>query len=91
MGNMRANVRPTCVQRRAAPRHLHSDLCERAAQDVAKEYGEREMTADEARAFFTEGETELLGGFKSKKGRFFKAKLILKPNGRHGFEFAPRR
>ena len=50
---------------------------------------EREMTAEEARAFFTEGETELLGGFKSKKGRFFKAKLILKPNGRHGFEFAP--
>ena len=52
---------------------------------------EREMTPDEARAFFLEGETELLGGFKSKKGRFFKAKLILKTNGRHGFEFAPRR
>jgi DNA topoisomerase-3 len=52
---------------------------------------EREITPEEAKAYFMEGETELLSGFKSKKGRFFKAKLILKPNGRHGFEFAPRR
>jgi DNA topoisomerase III len=52
---------------------------------------DREITPEEAKAYFMEGETELLGGFKSKKGRFFKAKLILKPNGRHGFEFAPRR
>ena len=52
---------------------------------------EREISEDEARAFFEHGETEYLGGFKSKRGRFFKAKLILKSNGRHGFEFAPRR
>lgn len=36
---------PVPPPRRAA--HLHSDLCERAAQDVAKTYNEREMTAEE--------------------------------------------
>lgn len=51
---------------------------------------ERETTEEEARAFFQEGETDFLSGFKSKRGRFFKAKLIKKPNGRHGFEFMPR-
>jgi DNA topoisomerase III len=50
----------------------------------------RAITADEARAFFSEGKTPQLEGFISKRGRPFKATLILKPNGRHGFEFPPR-
>jgi DNA topoisomerase-3 len=50
----------------------------------------RAMTTDEARAFFTEGKTPQLEGFISKRGRPFKATLVLKPNGRHGFEFPPR-
>ena len=38
-----------------------------------------------------EGKTELLGGFISRRGKPFRARLILKANGRHGFEFEPRK
>ena len=51
----------------------------------------REMSLDEARAFFGEaGRTETLDGFISKRGRPFRGALIRKPTGRHGFEFPPR-
>jgi hypothetical protein len=37
-----------------------------------------------------DGKTEMLEDFTSRFGRPFTAKLFLKDNGRHGFEFAPR-
>ena len=49
------------------------------------------MTPEEAEQFFMEGKTELLGSFISRRGKPFKARLVLKANGRHGFEFEPRK
>jgi DNA topoisomerase-3 len=50
----------------------------------------REMKPEEARQFFEQGRTEEFDDFTSRYGRPFKAKLVLKDNGKHGFEFAPR-
>lgn len=50
----------------------------------------REMKPEEAKKFFDEGRTEEFDDFTSRYGRPFKAKLVLKDNGKHGFEFAPR-
>ena len=50
----------------------------------------REMSAKEALKYFDEGITDEFPDFISRYGRPFKAKLKLKPNGKHGFEFAPR-
>jgi DNA topoisomerase-3 len=51
----------------------------------------REMTRDEALHYLREGKTELLTDFTSRFGRPFSATLVLKENGRHGFEFPPRK
>jgi len=51
----------------------------------------REITRDEALYYLREGKTELLTDFTSRFGRPFSATLVLKENGRHGFEFPPRR
>ena len=50
----------------------------------------RELTREEAVRFFEEGKTEVLTDFISKRGRPFSATLVLKDNGRHGFDFPPR-
>jgi DNA topoisomerase-3 len=50
----------------------------------------REITRDEALSYVRDGKTEMLEDFTSRFGRPFTAKLFLKDNGRHGFEFAPR-
>ena len=50
----------------------------------------REMSAEEALKYFDEGVTDEFPDFISRYGRPFKAKLKLKDNGKHGFEFAPR-
>ena len=50
----------------------------------------REITRDEALVYLREGKTELLPDFTSRFGRPFSAHLVLKENGRHGFEFPPR-
>ena len=50
----------------------------------------RELTRDEALEYVRQGRTGLLEDFTSRFGRPFSATLILKPNGRHGFEFPPR-
>lgn len=52
----------------------------------------REITPEEARRFFAEGDSGLLKGMKSKKGRPFDANLILNLKGRWitEFKFAPR-
>ncbi|MBW2316964.1 MAG: DNA topoisomerase III, partial [Deltaproteobacteria bacterium] len=50
----------------------------------------RETTRDEALHYLANGKTELLTDFTSRFGRPFVATLVLKENGRHGFEFQPR-
>ncbi|MCH2170305.1 DNA topoisomerase [Myxococcota bacterium] len=50
----------------------------------------REITRDEAQPYVSNGKTELLTDFTSRFGRPFSATLVLKENGRHGFEFQPR-
>jgi len=51
----------------------------------------REVTRDEAEIYLKTGRTELLEDFTSRFGRPFSATLVLKENGRHGFEFPPRK
>ncbi len=50
----------------------------------------REIVRDEALVYLGTGRTELLTDFTSRFGRPFSATLVLKENGRHGFEFPPR-
>jgi len=50
----------------------------------------REITRDEAAAYCRDKRTALLTEFTSRFGRPFSATLVLKENGRHGFEFQPR-
>lgn len=49
----------------------------------------REISSEEALAFFTEGKTAELTEFISRFGRPFAATLVLKDNGRHGFDSNP--
>ncbi len=51
----------------------------------------REITREEAQVYLARGRTELLEDFTSRFGRPFSATLVLKENGRHGFEFPPRK
>jgi len=50
----------------------------------------REITRDEALYYLQNRRTELLTDFTSRFGRPFSATLVMKDNGRHGFEFPPR-
>jgi len=50
----------------------------------------REIARDEAEVYLKTKNTGLLTEFTSRFGRPFAATLVLKPNGRHGFEFQPR-
>lgn len=50
----------------------------------------REITREEAIVYITNKRTDLLTDFTSRYGRPFSAMLVLRDNGRHGFEFLPR-
>jgi DNA topoisomerase-3 len=50
----------------------------------------REIVREEADVYLKTKNTGLLTEFTSRFGRPFSATLVLKPNGRHGFEFQPR-
>ncbi len=50
----------------------------------------REITRGEATAYVANGRTEPLTDFVSRFGKPFSATLVLKDNGTHEFEFAPR-
>jgi DNA topoisomerase-3 len=50
----------------------------------------REVTREEAIHYVANKRTELLTDFTSRFGRPFSATLVLRDNGRHGFEFPPR-
>ena len=51
----------------------------------------REILREEADTYMRDGRTGLLTDFTSRYGRPFAATLFLKENGRHGFEFQPRK
>ena len=51
----------------------------------------REITREEAEVYLANRKTDLLEDFTSRFGRPFSATLALKENGRHGFEFPPRK
>jgi len=51
----------------------------------------RELVRDEAEQYVSTGRTDMLADFTSRFGRPFGATLFVKENGRHGFEFAPRK
>ena len=51
----------------------------------------REITRDEGEGYLANRRTEMLTDFISRFGRPFSATLFIKENGRHGFEFAPRK
>jgi len=50
------------------------------------------MTRTDLTPYFAEepAHTDWIEDFISRKGRPFTARLVRKPNGRHGFEFKPR-
>jgi DNA topoisomerase-3 len=50
----------------------------------------REIARDEAVQLVEHGRTEVLEGFRSQKGRLFKARIVIGPEGRPVFEFADR-
>ena len=51
---------------------------------------QREITREEMQPYLATGRTELLENFTSRFGKPFKAILVLKDTGKHGFEFPPR-
>jgi Zn finger protein HypA/HybF involved in hydrogenase expression len=51
---------------------------------------QRPIEREQVRKLLETGKTDLLEKFISKKGRPFKAYLVLKPDGKVGFEFEPR-
>ena len=58
---------------------------------IAKTILKKEIPEDQAAKLFAEGKTEVMDGFISKKGRPFKAHLLLdKSTGKLGWEFPPR-
>lgn len=59
---------------------------------IAKTILEKEIPTEQGIKLFVEGKTDLMPGFRSRKGRFFAAHLTLdKVSGKLGFEFAPRK
>ena len=71
-------------------------ICEKAARRSGCDFRlgkiilQRAIEKDQAVKLLTTKRTDLLEKFISKKGRPFKAFLILKPDGNVGFEFEPR-
>ena len=58
---------------------------------ISKEILKKELPRDQIIKLFVEGKTEVIDGFISKKGRPFKANLLLdKLTGKLGWEFPPR-
>lgn len=54
---------------------------------IWKKIARKTITKTIAKKILTKGETDLIDGFKSKSGKTFKAKLVLKEDGTIGFEF----
>ena len=64
---------------------------QRGGTRIAKEILKNEIPEDQAIKLFAEGKTDVISGFISKKGRPFRAYLLLdKKTGKLGWEFPPR-
>jgi len=70
----------------------HFESSEKGGIKMPRTVCQRQMTRDDLRPFFDPevGHTDWIEDFISRKGRPFTARLVRKPNGRHGFEFKPR-
>ena len=63
----------------------------RAVFKLTKELCKKELTIDEVQKLLTEGKTNLIEGFVSKRGSEFSAYLVLSPKkDKADFEFPPR-
>jgi len=68
-------------------------VCTRALEEgsctfnLPCELSGRKISKSEATDFITKGETEVLDGFISRKGRPFKASLVLTKKGKHRWKF----
>ena len=88
-----------CERKLKEAEFTKEELKQRKADGVPQSCGfvfprtvcKREIVRDEALHYLREGKTELLTDFTSRFGRPFSATLVLKENGRHGFEFPPRK
>ena len=63
----------------------------RCGFQLKKLWCDREITRDEAVQQLEHGRTEVLEGFRSQKGRPFKARIVIDPDGKPQFEFADRK
>jgi DNA topoisomerase-3 len=63
----------------------------RCSFQLKKLWCDREITRDEAVQLLEHGRTEVLEGFRSQKGKPFKARIIIGPEGKPVFEFANRK
>jgi DNA topoisomerase-3 len=63
----------------------------RCGLQLKKLWCDREITRDEAVQLLEYGRTEVLEGFRSQKGRRFKARIVIGPEGKPTFEFADRK
>ena len=82
---------PTCEggSIRIADTHWACDNEVCKSKPLARNICKRDMQSDEALRYFSEGETELIEDFTSKRGKPFSAKLVNR-GGRLKFEFPPR-
>jgi len=82
------------------PKHADADVIETPTTYACSQEGcsvhlprevcKREITREEATAYFKDGQTPVLEALISRKGTPFSASLYLKRTGRHGFRFGPR-
>jgi DNA topoisomerase-3 len=69
---------------------MESENTESQCPILPKMICKREMTREETIQYMTTGETSIIDDFISKRGRQFRAKLKLRSDGKHKFEFPSR-
>jgi len=74
------------------PTHFESSEGGKGSIKMPRTVCKREMRRVDMLPYFDPevGHTDWIEDFISRKGRNFTARLVRKPNGRHGFEFKPR-
>ncbi|MCP4092972.1 MAG: hypothetical protein GY747_05920 [Planctomycetes bacterium] len=74
------------------PTHFESSEGGKGSIKMPRTVCKREMRRSDMLSYFDPevGHTDWIEDFISRKGRNFTARLVRKPNGRHGFEFKPR-
>ncbi|MBI3928127.1 MAG: DNA topoisomerase 3 [Armatimonadetes bacterium] len=82
---------PTAYRCKCEGRCLPQHPQNKSGAILPKQVCHREMTVEDAIAFFRERTTPEFNDFISRFGRPFAARLILKDNGKHGFEFSQKK